>query len=132
MKIAIASLFLLVGIFTANINSYLQNRQALGSVNIGGEYKATTTDAAFGNGIKVYKTGPGTLGSVVVTLTSNAPIAFYDATTTGAHSNHATTTLAIFKTTTAGTYTFDVSFTRGLVVDTTSTVGVASSSITSR
>lgn len=103
-----------------------------GSVSNGSEYNATTTDATWNTSYNTVVTGTGTLGSVIVTLTSNAPIAFYDATTTGPHSDHATTTIAAFKTTTAGTYVFDAVFTRGLVVETVSTVGKASTTITYR
>lgn len=109
-----------------------QKGASFGSVSNGSEYNATTTDATWNTVANTVVTGTGTLGSVIVTLTSNAPIAFYDATTTGPHSDHATTTIATFKTTTAGTYVFDAIFTRGLVVDTGSTVGKASTTITYR
>lgn len=110
-------------------------QRAVGSIDFDfGGYQATTTDANFVAApitkLKVLKAAPGVLGSVVVTLTSNSPLNLYDATTTGAHSNHATTTIASFLTTTAGTYTFDVSFSRGLVVEVPSTVGAASTTIT--
>lgn len=103
-----------------------------GSVSLGSEYLSTTTDATWNSSYNTVVSGPGTLGNVVVTLTSNAPIAFYDATTTGPHSDHPTTTIAAFRTTTAGTYVFDAVFTRGLVVETVSTVGKASTTITYR
>jgi len=104
-----------------------------GSVAVSNEYNATTTDSNWNSSAgKLIKTGSGTLGSVVVTLSSNAPLYLYDATTTGPHSDHPTTTLAAFSSTTAGTYTFDVSFMRGLIVVGQSSVGVASTTITSR
>jgi hypothetical protein len=129
MKIYLASLLVLIGMFV------LSQRPALGSTPIGGEYKATTTDATWS--IATSQCRPGlvnnrTLGSVVITKTSNAVINIYDATTTGPHSNHATTTIASFPGVTAGTYTFDVALSRGLCVTVDTTVGVASSSITSR
>lgn len=113
------------------INSPVR-RIVAGSVNYGSEYQSTTTDATWNTNNNLVVSGTGVLGSVVITLTSNAPLVFYDATTTGPHSDHATTTIASFKTTTAGTYVFDAYFTRGLVVETASTVGKASSTITYR
>lgn len=112
---------------------------ARGSVEVGSEYIATTTDSSLNSYKKcmpvVASTTPGaTLGSVIVTLGSNAPLYIYDATTTGPHSDHPTTTIAAFKTTaTAGTYVFDVKVVRGIcVVAGESTVGVASTTITTR
>lgn len=116
-------------------------QQASGSVTIGQEYTATTTESSL-DGYKkcmpVLATTTAvasvrTLGSVIVTLTSNAPLYIYDATTTGPHSDHATTSIAMFKTTTVGTYTFDVRAKRGLcIVAGESTVGVASTTLTFR
>lgn len=108
---------------------------AYASVAIGNEYKATTTDATWSTATTQCKdtlTGSKTLGSIIVTKTSNAVINIYDATTTASHSNHATTTIASFPLTTVGTYTFDVTATRGLCVVVDTTVGVASSTITTR
>ena len=113
---------------------------AMGSVNVANEYSATTTDATWSTATTRCKDtfatttslGSKTLGSVIVTKTSNATLNIYDATTTGPHSDHATTTIASFPLTTVGTYIFDVTASRALcfVVDTT--VGVASTTITTR
>jgi len=104
----------------------------IGSVSGGNDYAATTTDTNFNTALgNLVKTGQGTLGSVVISISSNAPLYLYDATST-IHTNYATTTLAAFPATVAGTYTFDVAFTRGLLVVGASTVGVASTTITSR
>lgn len=121
---------------------YFQDaRDAIGSVAVGNEYQATTTDAtwsgatATGN-CKVDSEGgmasSKVLGSIIVVSTSNADIYVYDATTTTAHSNHATTTIAAFPNVVAGTYTFDVKLRRGLCVIVTTTEGVASTTITYR
>jgi hypothetical protein len=109
-------------------------RVTLGSNTVGNDYYATTTDATWGAyaGGKLVKSGTGSLGSVIVTLTSNGTLELYDATTTTNHSDHATTSLGLFRTTTAGTYVFDVEFKRGLVVVMNNTVGVASTTVTWR
>lgn len=131
------ALTMVVGLFAI----VSQNPQkAEGSVVIGQEYSATTTESS----LDLYKkcmplvatttaSLPKTLGSIVVTLTSNAPLYIYDATTTGPHSDHATTSIAMFKTTTVGTYTFDIRAKRGIcVVAGESSVGTASTTITFR
>jgi hypothetical protein len=104
------------------------------SVVVSNEYQATTTDADWNSQTckAPLAATNKVLGSVIVTLTSNAPFAIYDATTTGPHSDHATTSIALFTTTTAGTYTFDVVAKRGICIVGASTVGVASTTITTR
>lgn len=124
-------LFLILATALA-IVSYTQ--KSFGSVMPGGEYVATTTDATWSAAVTQCKpllTQNKTLGSVIITKTSNATLNIYDATST-MHSDHATTTIASFPLTTVGEYTFDVTASRGLcfVVDTT--VGVASTTITTR
>ena len=110
---------------------------ALGSVRVGDEYLATTTDAGWSiatatGTCKDTITSNTILGSVIVTKTSNATLTIYDATTTTAHSLHPTTTIASFPLTTVGTYTFDVIAKRGVCVVVDTTVGVASTTITTR
>ena len=108
---------------------------AVGSVNVANEYSATTTDATWSTavtGCKDTLTLSKTLGSVIVTKTSNAILNIYDATTTKSHSDHATTTIASFPLTTVGTYTFDVIANRGICVSVDTVVGVASTTITTR
>ena len=125
--------FLILGLLLVIWATAGKPKLNLGSSSVGNDYYATTTDANFTSSGKLLKTGSGSLGSVVVTLGSGAGIEFYDATTTSSHSKHATTSIALFKTTaTAGTYSFDVEFTRGLVVVPTGIVGVASTTITFR
>jgi len=91
-------------------------------------YESTTTRAAF-NGTAlgsplILVPSYGTLGSVIITGAGTGIINIYDATSTAAHSDYATTTLASFPASTAaGTYVFDTRFQRGLVVELIGTVG---------
>ncbi len=127
-KLIIAGVILILGA------SYIYEpkvQQTFGSVASGNEYQSTTTSVAMsiaGTG-NVIQTGQGVLGSVVITGGVATNMSIYDATTT-IHTDHATDTIAVFKTTTQlGTYTFDAVFTRGLLV-TFDGGGVASSTIT--
>jgi len=69
------------------------------------------------------KTGYGSLGSVVITGAAAGVLNFYDATTTNSakrDATQATSTLLVASlpaSLAAGTYTFDVTFSRGLIVD---------------
>jgi hypothetical protein len=105
---------------------------AQGSVAVGQEYYATTTEATLStSSCMPILTSYKTLGSVIVTLGSNAGLRIYDATTTAAYAYGASSTIASFKTTaTAGTYTFDVRAKRGICVMSEGSVGVASTTIT--
>lgn len=123
--------------FLAGLSYFKNAKEAVGSVFIGNEYQATTTDATWSTATLKCKdtlTGNKTLGSIVIPFTSNANIDIYDATTTGPHADHATTTIASFPSTAAGTYTFDVRLKRGLCVVVTNAAGegIASSTITFR
>lgn len=138
LLVGLLSLVIVILLFFSPSSSLRTN---FGSVSFGNEYQSTTTSPTSGltsfsattGAYKVLQTGSGTLGSVVVTLGSNAPLRIYDATSTVTNTQWATTTLADFKTTaTAGTYTFDVIFQKGLLVETVSTVGIASTTITYR
>lgn len=104
------------------------SRPALASVAVSSEYQATTTAAStlYGNGITtdaVIKTGYGTLGSVVITGANTGIVNVYDATTTDVNKrtgNVATSTILIASlpaSLVAGTYTFDVAFRTGLLID---------------
>lgn len=129
--LAVTLLVAVIGVF-----SLLQSKpwKALGSVMPAGEYQATTTDSTWSGAVtqcKALLTSAKTLGSVIVTKTSNATITITDATST-THSDFATTTIASFPLTTVGEYTFDVALSRGLCVQVDTTVGVASSTITFR
>lgn len=94
-----------------------------GSVSQSSEYFATSTKngvvgtTALANGA-ILTTGPGTLGSIVITGANTGVINFYDATSTLTNSQTGTTTLvAIPASLAAGTYTLDVQFSRGLVYE---------------
>ena len=102
-----------------------------------GASNATTTDTTWNKvsittQFKVLKVGSGVLNNVVITgATTATELKFYDATTTNSHLNHATTSIGITNISTpAGTYEFNTSFTRGLIVEFPSALGAASSTIT--
>ncbi len=125
-------LVMVVGVYFFGVIN--RETPSLGSVADNGVYSATTTDVGFFNGgttYKVVKTGPGVLGSVVITTATAGTLSLYDATSTVTNTLWATTTLATFRASVAaGTYTFDVSFTKGLLVD--YTANIASTTITWR
>lgn len=111
---------------------------AVGSVDLGSDYHSTTTRAVLNaNGANAamitstINSTQGTLGSVVITGANTGSINLYDETTTAAHTDHATTSIAsIPGSTAAGTYTFDAVYFRGLVVEING--NVATSTITYR
>ena len=94
---------------------------SLGSVTGGNEYFSSTTRNYAGTAmpnLTVLKPGPGALGSVVITGAAAGQMTFYDASTSVNGVAYPTTTLATFPlSTAAGTYTFDVNFNRGLLVE---------------
>lgn len=106
-----------------------------GSIMDGQAYNSTTTDtfgAEIVGAFKVLKVGYGNLGSVVITTSTAGSFNLYDASTTVNGAVYGTTTLAkIGASAAAGTYTFDTTFTKGLVVEFQST-NLASSTITWR
>jgi len=112
---------------------FAENKGArLGSVNFANEYRSTSTLAAFPN-YAVLQSGSGSLGSVVVTLTGTGAFNLYDATSTQTNANWATTTLVSFPANiAAGTYTFDVIFRQGLLLEFTGSGTRASTTITFR
>lgn len=113
------SAFFLVLVITAIVQQ-AGNEKALGSVDRGNEYKATTTIATTVAGT-YYVTNTttdmvtfgsaGTLGSIVITSSSLSGFSVFDG------NKVATTTIAVFPANAAvGTYTFDVSLYRGLSI----------------
>jgi hypothetical protein len=99
----------------------------VGSVMPGGEYKylgASSTPTQF------FKTGSGTLGSVIITKAgaAGATWSIYDSTSTAATLGVPIVTFA--SDATIGTYTFDVTYYNGLDVRTSTSMG--SSTITYR
>lgn len=108
---------ILVVLFVASLSGLFKTDSPLGSVVQSSEYHSTTTSATFSD-LVVLKSGPGALGSAVITVTGTAPMTFYDATSTVTNTEWASTTLASFNASpTVGTYTFDVIFQKGLLVD---------------
>lgn len=129
--ILLATVLLLLVVFGVG---YSNKNVNLGSVTAGNEYNSTTTSPTFAvaPAFKLLKTGSGTLGSLIVTLSaSGGVINIYDATTTTNGAIYGTTTLAKVSTATAGTYVFDTVFNRGLLVETVGS-NIGSTTITWR
>jgi len=133
MKYFLLTLGVVVGVL---VLAFTFNRipVSLSGVTSGQSYMATTTHD-FGTvsvgSRKLLKGGAGEFGSVIITNSTAGSFNLYDATSTN-HGDHATTTLAkIGASLAAGTYVFDVSFSRGLLVEFQST-NVASGTITWR
>lgn len=133
-SIALGALIVLMGLIgIASMSQHTPIADA--SVARFAEYNATTTraantGAAMAN-LQVIQSGPGTLGSVVITGLGTGTINFYDGTSTVTNTQWATTSLAVFPASTAaGVYTFDVLFTKGLLVEISG--AVATSTITYR
>jgi len=108
---------------------YAGDAPSFGSVGVSDEYMATTTRDFKGSvmpNLSVLKIGPGALGSVVITGAAAGQLTLYDATSTRTNTEWATTTLATFPlSTAAGTYTFDVAFKRGLLVEIITATGTS-------
>lgn len=90
---------------------------------VGNDYRSTTTSSAIASSTKVWsiKEGSGSLGSIVVTMPSNATgypsLKVYDATSTMATATSRLITSMSTSTQTQGTYQFDVEFYRGLNIE---------------
>lgn len=124
LKIVLAVIVIAViggGIFLGKDNG------AQGSVTQGNEYVATSTadSTIYGafTGDQLLKTGHGSLGSVVITGANTGIVNFYNATTSSVldrTGNKATSSILMVSmpaSLVAGTYTFDVAFTDGLLVE---------------
>lgn len=125
----VISLAIIVGMIV--LTALFLTQMSFASVNdSSASYQSTTTRSAFNGAAlaspSVLSTGFGTLGSVIITGAGTGIINLYDATSTAAHSDYATTTLASFPASTAaGDYVFDVEYKRGLVVEIIGTVGTS-------
>jgi hypothetical protein len=119
-----------------------QTHQVYASVPETQEYTATTTAAngVFGTtitGTKLIRTGSGALGSFVITGANTGVVNFYDATTTNVSlrtGSVATSSILLASfpaSTVAGTYTLDVRYSTGLLID-VPTGTVATSTVTYR
>lgn len=140
-KNILATAFLLIAITLAML-VLQQPRNAGASIRVGDEYMATSTaaNAVYGaaiTGDTLIKTGTGALGSVIITGANTGIINFYNATTSNVLArtgNPATSTILIASfpaSAAAGTYTFDVTYTTGLLVELESGL-MATSTITWR
>ena len=109
-----------------------------GSVTQGNEYYATSTAPALTGFMstvnpRLIKGGYGALGSVIVAKAGSpgGSMNFYDATTTDAtkrSAGQATSSIILASIPTdlaAGTYVFDITFTRGLLMDWSGTIGTS-------
>lgn len=87
-----------------------------GSIQDGHAYSATTTGSFTNASSTMVKLGQGTLGSVVIGVTSGTTFVIKDANST---SDSASTTLVSVAASPAigSTMTFDVAFSRGLFID---------------
>ena len=106
------------------------NVTTLGSTTVGNEYNSTSTKSYNGTAISSFislKTTPGTLGSIVVGgATAGQVINLYDATSTLSNSQTGTTTLVTIPSTAlGGTYTYDISFYRGLLLEVIGATGTS-------
>lgn len=96
------------------VTSHKPVEPAYGSVTVGNEYNATNT-ASMTVGPRLLKTGPSVLGSVIVASSSATTFKVWNATST---LDIASSTPVIFVASPVnGTYTFDASFERGIVVE---------------
>jgi len=116
-------LAVVVGSYVASTKDF-----AFGSVSQGSEYKSNLFSTGRSTPTTILDTDGGTLGSVVITGAATGVINIYDATTTdiGARApSQSTSTIFITSfpaSTAAGTYTFDATFYRGLIVDIIGTI----------
>jgi len=120
----VVAVIIVGGVFALNKDKEVN---PTGSVSQANEYMATSTAANAVYGAlttdKLLKTGQGALGSVVITGANTGIMNFYNATTSNVlarTNNIATSTIlmaSIPASAAAGTYTFDVAFTTGLLLE---------------
>jgi hypothetical protein len=98
------------------------NTTALGSTIDGQGYKyvtASSTTFTVATSTNRIVTGTGIFGSIIVASSTNTAITIWNATST---IDTGSTTIAVLPAgATAGTYTFDVSFSRGIILSASST-----------
>lgn len=134
----LTSVALIGGFIAALIVLSFTGNRAFGSVPTGQEYYSTTTVATSFPPIRLLKTGGGSLNSVVITGAQTGAIDIYNATTsnvTQRTGQKATSTILLAQfpaSAAAGTYTFDSTFTDGLLIVTASSPSVPTSTITWR
>ncbi len=108
----------------------------VGSVSVSNEYTATTTGESLNTGVfRLIRSGPSTLGSVVISGATTGSMFIYNATTSDNNLRASVPTSTILKAhfptlTAAGTYTFDASMPTGILLE---VIGTApTSTITTR
>ena len=122
IKLSLAAVAVLFVAFA--ISSISQTSRVYGSISTGEEYQATTTFAGHTDtdGVRLLKTGQGSLNAVVITGDNTGLISIYNATTsdvTQRAANKASSTILIADfpaSAPEGTYTFDAAFTDGLLL----------------
>lgn len=125
-SIMVVGIFLMGAITVVNLLG--QPRQADASVTRFAEYQGTTTSTGNFAVDQLVQTGPGTLGSIVITGAAAGTINIYDATTSNitlrAPSMSSSTILKATMpvSAAANTYTFDVLLSNGLFVNTVGTM----------
>ena len=119
-KLTWLSIATLVIVVLIGVKSYSQATDSLGSVTQGNEYKTKNITTLTGSTTVAtsIKGSAGVLGSVVISSTTAQGITLYDV---ASGANYASTTLStklitLATSTPAGTYTFDVNYSKGLAV----------------
>ncbi len=120
----------IVGAFLIHTSTQLEKiaqspTPVVGSTPIGAEYQSTTTTSSLASNSTTTPvfTHTGTLGSIVIASSSATAFGIYDSAvgSTTAYSGAGTATstkIATFPANAAaGTYTFDINVTRGLILD---------------
>lgn len=139
----ILALAVLLAVITAFVVMSQQPPHALGSVQVGNQYQATTTPqvADMTNlcpaRLGMASSTTGVLGAVNITAEGTGALTIYDATTTNANLRAETATssliLADFPANAAeNSYHFDIEFKRGLLVDYGVVAGAATTTISYR
>ena len=122
MKISNILLWVVVVLIIATVSFLIfeDKEPSFGGVTVGNEYTATSTIHGAIVGTQLVREGWGSLGSVVITGAGASAFTFYDATSTNFSTSPKTTTTALLATIpaslAAGTYTFDITYTDGLLV----------------
>lgn len=107
---------IILGVIVISALEIGRTSQAPGSVGVGNEYSATSTATMTTVMNTILVNRPVTLGSIVIASSSSKTLTIWNATST---IDTASTSVAVFKANTVeGTYTFDVSLPRGLIIQT--------------
>lgn len=145
LTIVIAIILSLATMYLVSIidNKYTSEIRSVGdkqTKTLGGltdVFTATTTHS-FGTGdtyrARLVETGATIIGAVNTHFTSNANLYLCNATTTGSQMGVAFATSTqcqiVFRTTPAGSWQYNLSYNRGLIIVSDGTVGMASSTVT--